>query len=695
MNRKVIFFLLILVSVCAISHVSAGDASDNSTAIGAQIQDEEISVDESSDELQIADEENEGVLEANASDYRNIQQLIDEAEEGGTVFLDGTYVCDYLINVNKTVNIQGRGDGAVIKLSDEYTEYNTPFFSVNAYDVHLTNLKFEGGLFLFGGAITWQGDSGRITNCEFTDNIASSDSYGIGGALLLYGKDCILDNCTFKNNHAYQHGGAVIWNGDNGVIRDCIFDNNKASGNKGWGGALMLYADNCVVSSCVFTNNSCTDYGGAIATHNYTNKIVNCRFEDNYVINPVAYKDGVSSDVQGGAAIFSTCIGLIVDGCDFINNHADGALGGALSLSINNTVTRSYFKGNKALLGNDVLAHSTSKMQLNFIVLDYNETTAQSVYGLTEDYLARFDNTFIITKIDSVVTFSAGMAFDYGQSGSIGVIVEGGTLELENIEVLDHPEAKISYNDNVLVVSDLGVGEYTLHVKTTPDEFHNAVESDLPITVKKSTATISASKATVALKKGTSWTIKVIDSKTKKPIADMKLTLKIYTGSKYVTATVKTNQNGVASYQTKNLAKGNHKIIVSAKHSGYDFNTVTSSINVIKPTALKFKVTKKTAKDGATLSITVTNKATKKAINGVKVKLLIYTGKKVKTVVLKTKTKGKYKGVCGYGTNTLSVGTHKVVIQPVDIKYSGSATSSMVIKKFAKKYPSWTHKTSG
>lgn len=696
MNKKILMFLLILISICAISHVSAADSSDfiaqdNSSNMETQIIDENLN----EDVLKVSEIDEKVVADGGrdeADDYRNIQTLIDNAKEGGTIYLNGTYVCDYLINVNKSIHIVGDNpDGAIIKLSDEYQDYDTPFFNVIAPDVTMENLKFNGGLFIFGGALTWQGDNGRITNCQFNDNIARDTDNGIGGALWLSGNNCILENCIFNNNHAYKYGGAILWNGDDGIIRDCYFINNRASGNKGWGGALMLYADNCVINNCSFINNSCTDYGGAIATHNNTNKIVGCYFEENSILNNLSFNDN-KNDLQGGAAIFSSCIGLTIDSCNFINNYARNALGGALSLANNNTVTRSYFKGNLALYGNDILATTSSKVSSNHFVLDFNETKEKAVYGIDENELETLFNTFELTKIDSVVTFTAGMVFTYAQSGKIGVVVDGGILELENIRVLDHPEAKINFTNDELNVSGLNVGEYTLIATTTPDEFHNAVDGVLKITVKKSTAVISAEKTTVALKKSTYWSIKLVDSQTKKPISGMKLTLKVYTGKKYKTAHVTTNSKGEAKYQTKSLAQGSHKIVVSAKDSGYTFNTLTSSINVIKPTPLTFKVIKATKKDGTTLSITVYKKSTKKPINGVQIKLLVYTGKKYNIIVLKTKTNSGYKGVCGYGTNTLSVGTHKVVIQPANIKYSGSVTSSMVIKSTAKKYPKWTHR---
>jgi hypothetical protein len=287
------------------------------------------------------------------------------------------------------------------------------------------------------------------------------------------------------------------------------------------------------------------------------------------------------------------------------------------------------------------------------------------------------------------------MIFEYGDSGTVYVTVEGGIIAPENITVIGHPEAKIIFKDNVLNVSNLAVGEYSLRVVTTPDEAHNSVESFLPITVKKATAVLKATKATVALKSGSSWSITLINSKTKKPIANMKLTLKVYTGSKYKTVTVKTNSKGVATYKTKSLSQGTHKIVVSAQHDGYSFNTLKSSISVIKPIPLTYKVKKTTNNKGGLLSITVYKKANKKPITGVLLKLFIYTGKKCDTVLLKTTTQGKFSGVCGYGTNIFSAGNHKVVIKPVDIKYTGSTTSQLSISKSAKKFPAWTKKVTG
>ena len=703
MNKKLMVLLVMLISICAIANVSAADSADNITSddtldietyIG-DVDDLSYDNDEKTINHDLADEDS---LSSTPETYREIQYLIDNAQEGSIIDLEEkTYECDYLIIVNRTVNIDGHGATIKIKDSDNNMDL-TPFFSVDASNVTLNNVKFIGGVFRFGGAITWNGDNGTLSNCEFKDNVANGNNEsGIAGAVWLNGFNCNIINCSFINNEAYIHGGAVLCSGDNCSIINCDFKDNKAIGDDSKGGALTIYANNCTVENCNFTNNYCVDYGGAICVIDYTNKIVGCVFTGNYLTGT----NSTGDYYRGGGAINSICIDLIIDSCKFISNNAGNYYGGALNLANNNTVKNSYFKGNSAKnkegAGNDILVFENSTIISNFIQLPYNSNNMDynkfiayySVYGIDPSVLDA-NNNFNRTKINSVVKFSAGMVFEYTRSGTIQVSVEGGRIDESNIKVLKNSKAKISFKNNVITVSGLAVGKYTLRVTTIPDENHNSVNGDLTITVKKATATIKASKITVALKKGTLWTIKLVDAKTGKAISKMKLTLKVYTGKKYKTVTVTTNSNGVASYKTSSLSKGTHKIVVSGSNAGYTFNTLTSSINVIKQKALKFKVKKDVSYDGSSLSITVKYK--NKPINGIKIKLLVFTGKKYKTIVLKSKKKGKFKGVCGWGTNKMTVGTHKIVIMPSSIKYSGSKTVKLKLKKSAKKYPSWQSK---
>ena len=68
-------------------------------------------------------------------------------------------------------------------------------------------------------------------------------------------------------------------------------------------------------------------------------------------------------------------------------------------------------------------------------------------------------------------------------------------------------------------------------------------------------------------KKGT-FKITVKDQD-KKPIKKLKLKVKVYTGKKFKTYTIKTNSKGVATLNTKTLKKGTHKVVISSGDKNY------------------------------------------------------------------------------------------------------------------------------
>lgn len=719
MKKILMLLMLLIICVFAVSGVSANeDILQDNSSVGEIIGDSIVDVVTENGDIEVIENANEELIDSDeSSNFRSIQDEINMASPGDTVYLNGsTYSCDYLVVINKTITIDGNGSTLIFDGSDK--DYTSTFFYINktASNVVLKNLKFVNGNLQFGGGITWEGDYGTVSNCTFDSNLARGQ-YGMGGAILMLGNDCTVVNSTFKNNVAHEFGGAILWNGVNGTIDNCEFIGNEASGDEsGRGGALVIAGDNCTVSNSNFTSNHCTFMGGAIFVSDSTDsKIVNCNFDGNYLQK----EQFTVYDNAGGGAIFSACEGLLIDSCNFTNNYANFTAG-AVHLSNNDTVINSFFDKNYAIkdengyeYGNDLAYFGTldgykNNIRLNTFILDYGETEQFAVGINGDDNVSASrmmdiiigNNTFIKTKLNSTISFSAGIIFDYATTSSpIQLVVVGGIVEAKNIRVLNHPEAKISFSNNALTVSNLPVGKYVLVVTTTPDEGYNEASNNISVIVNKATAVISASAKSVVLKKATYWDIKLIDAKSKKPIKNMELTLKVYTGTKYTSIKVKTDSNGVAHFKTSSLTKGKHKIVVTGTHAGYKFNSITSYITVIKPTALKFKLYKRNNdKEGSLISFQVLNKKTKKPVNGIKVTFEVKIGSKYKKfLTLKTKTvkdkKGKkIKGITGFFTNKLSVGKHAVVVKPVSIKYSGSGKSSITIKKSSKKYPARTNK---
>ena len=295
---------------------------------------------------------------------------------------------------------------------------------------------------------------------------------------------------------------------------------------------------------------------------------------------------------------------------------------------------------------------------------------------------------YTIDKTNSQVSFGKAIVFDYGKTGSTTVAVVGGIIKRADITVDGHPEAVVNIVDKVIKVSGLKVGSYTLHVKTTPDDSHYSVTSTIGITVRKVSAALTASNHTVYSKENKKWSIKLMDTRAKKPLAKMQVVLKVYTGSKYKTVKLTTNSKGIITYKASTLSIGKHKVVISFSKYGHTCKNLVRYVTVKKRIKLTYTTKSEALKDGSNVFVWV--KKGKSPINKIKIRMRVYTGSKYKEYNLTTgnyKSDGKVKkGFIGYGTNMLSVGKHKIVLKPCAYKYTGSKTVYMTIKKSAKKF---------
>ena len=76
--------------------------------------------------------------------------------------------------------------------------------------------------------------------------------------------------------------------------------------------------------------------------------------------------------------------------------------------------------------------------------------------------------------------------------------------------------------------------------------------------------------------------VTVKNTKTKKVIKGVKLTLKVYTGKKYKTYTVKSNSKGIAKLNVKSLTVGTHKVVVNSANKYCVAKAKTSTIKITK-----------------------------------------------------------------------------------------------------------------
>ena len=333
MNKKLLLlFLLVLVSLCAVSNASAVDDSDLIAM---------------NNETQVIEEVPEGNV-YNINPDTSIQDTINNANPGDTIVLNGTFELKNAIDIDKEIKIVGDGNGATIKPNP--TNFNNiRFFNIKteASSVVLSNLKIIHGHENTAGAILWEGSAGSINNCEFIDNIAENT---YGGAIVLKGSNCNVSDCTFRANQASQDGGAILIDADNCQIINCSFNQNLASN---CGGAILVESNNCLVTNCTFNINRAAYCGGAIVLNGKKNAVLNSLFKGNYL------HDDNTTILSGGGAIFSSCDGEI-ENCNFTENYARNSNGGAIYLIEKNYIINSSFLDNSARFGNDVYGNSSS-----------------------------------------------------------------------------------------------------------------------------------------------------------------------------------------------------------------------------------------------------------------------------------------------------------------------------------------------
>ena len=258
----------------------------------------------------------------------------------------------------------------------------------------------------------------------------------------------------------------------------------------------------------------------------------------------------------------------------------------------------------------------------------------------------------------------------YGSTIKLNVY-SGSTYKTYSLKVTQKNDGIIDFK-----LSKLSVGTHKIEI------FVDGIKKvSSSFKVVKSATKVYAPTKKVKLKKKSYFYIRVVDSSgisAKK----IKIKVKVYTGKKYKTYTIKTSGTGLAKLLTKKLALGKHKVIISTADKRYK----------IKKTSY-IKVLKKVSSTAQTLTVSAPSKTVKYKKSGyfnitvfspyhfpvkkLKLKVKVYTGKKYKTYTIKTNSKG----IAKLQTKSLALGTHKIKISTKNKKYKISKSSSIKVNK--------------
>jgi hypothetical protein len=289
-------------------------------------------------------------------DFPTIQAAVDAAVDGDIIELvDGTFSgegnCD-IEYLGKAITIRsqsGDPETCVIDCGGTETEPHRGFCFCNGegLDSVLEGVTITNGyapLYPFGssrtaGAIHFNGCSGTVENCVFSDNLAPDS----GGAVMIWNgaapvfTDCLFirnevqgfasgavgggfsinptfERCTFIDNSSTGGSGAIgvgFGSGDPTVItmEECHFEGNQASGP--WGALGVGYGATGYAFRCTFVNNHAGNTGGAAGCPEYGHlELIACTFAGN------------SSDFGGGAVGFYLGSTGVLRGCTLYGNSA-------------------------------------------------------------------------------------------------------------------------------------------------------------------------------------------------------------------------------------------------------------------------------------------------------------------------------------------------------------------------------------
>jgi len=198
------------------------------------------------------------------ADYNSIQEAIDNAEDGFTIYVkSGTY--SEIIEIKKQINLIGEDDTLINPISKK----NKYAVRLGASGVMLRGFSITNGapgLYASGIRVTASGT--QILDCKIYDNPVG---------IAIWTSDNIIDNCIFWN--CKDEGIALLGSSysdcNNNLITNSVFYDNCD-------GIELQYSSGNTISNCEFYDNTHTGID-AIASSNNNNKISNCEIYNNEV----------------------------------------------------------------------------------------------------------------------------------------------------------------------------------------------------------------------------------------------------------------------------------------------------------------------------------------------------------------------------------------------------------------------------
>lgn len=580
---SIVVLFILLVGIFSISIASASDNGTDDTLIANNFESEAL-------EMSFDD------------DFDNLQDLIDASDIGDTIELNQDYQSyGSDIQIYNPITIDGKGhtlDG----------DNSSGILYIDSDNVVVKNIIFKNGFSdVDGGAIICYGNNCIVINCTFISNSATSD----GGAVYLHGDNAsIIDstfnnnsadlggavfssstggkivNCNFIKNNAFN-GGAVDWQGSDSTIMDCNFTDNVGT----YGGAVIWYGENGLLTNCNFKNNSATSDGGAIFWGGENGTISQSSFQKNKAKNGKNFKYCNGTKLLGLKDYDKATLKLSVSGNYYKNSVLSVKLLYSDETGVPNTKIKLKFSN-----GKEVCVTTNSKGAATYSI-PYVPNT-YSVKATVEDgdvsaNAATLNNIKIKKAPAKLTPTKLSTSYSSGKYFQIKVVntktkepISGVKLKLKVYTGKKYKTVSVTTNSKGIAkysASKLSIGTHKVIVQNANTKYFTASSKTSSIKITKAALKITAPKVNNGHKMAGTFKVTVKNKESGAAMKNVKVTVKVYTGSKYKTYNLKTNAKGQVSISTKALSKAKHKVVINVKSTAkYKASKANSLITITK-----------------------------------------------------------------------------------------------------------------
>ena len=482
--------------------------------------------------------------------FDDVQNAIDSANDGDEIIVYSANGNGSQIIVNKSVTIRGVGNTSTLDarnlsrifciLRDNVVIKNLRLingcqnisqfqlidfdFNPNCLNQNMPQTSDDPNLKGCGGAIKWLGNNGSLINCTLTDN-------------------CLIANVI-------ESGNTISWLGENGRIINSLFDLN-------WAQATIPIYGNTYKSNVIDNSVYGVYYGDLDGRVFFADVAVNYDLVLDLKNVSTYYKSGdkVSFSFKAGHLncvneTFSVAIYREAYGKEF-NVTTDS--NGLLSFKIPTDMAVGKYKLKVWHSGEDYNISGVSYITVNKVPAKVSLSKYNTYYNSGKKFTFKVFSSKNNVPLPlqeivlNVFTGKSNMLY-HAKTDKNGKA----TINLSKISAGKH-KVEISNGGSDLILS-----------KTTT------------ICISKAKTAVKLNKSAFKYKRADKLKVTVTDRRTKKPVKNTKVTVKVFTGKKYKTYNLKTNQKGIIQINTKNLKKGTHKIKINSNNKFYTISKNTS-----------------------------------------------------------------------------------------------------------------------